>query len=76
MDLRFAVQLASFVLLVSGALWVRQDALKRRMSPHWGTGVFFVAIVFVPLYFLLRKPLAPAARDNSEFIKPSRPFSY
>jgi hypothetical protein len=57
-DLRFAVQLASFVLLVSGALWVRQDALKRHMSPHWGTGdslLLFGIYQTVPPVFVLER---------------------
>lgn len=40
------------------AIFVSQDAKKRGMSgAAWGVGVFFLCIVFLPLYFIMRKPL-------------------
>ncbi|KPK82879.1 MAG: hypothetical protein AMS27_13685 [Bacteroides sp. SM23_62_1] len=39
------------------AILVGQDAKKRGMNAWvWGIGVFLVLIVFLPLYFILRKP--------------------
>lgn len=36
---------------------VGQDAKKRGMNAWgWGIGVFLLLIIFLPLYFILRKP--------------------
>ena len=47
--------------------WVSSDAKKRGMNPFaWGLGVFLVLIVFLPIYFIVRKPkLAPVTRKCS-----------
>ncbi len=38
--------------------FVGQDAQKRGMNPWgWGIGVFLLMIVFLPIYFITRKPL-------------------
>lgn len=36
---------------------VGADAKKRGMSVAWGWGVFLLMIVFLPIYFIARKPL-------------------
>ena len=47
-----------FVIVVILAVVVAQDANKRGMSGVlWGIGVFLLCIVFLPLYFIVRKPL-------------------
>jgi hypothetical protein len=46
--------LLGIAMLVGASLWVRQDAIKRRMSRHWGMGVFWLCIVFLPLYLVAR----------------------
>jgi len=39
------------------AIAVGNDASKRGMSAWgWGIGVFLLLIVFLPLYFIFRKP--------------------
>src|ERR1019366_1105035 len=37
------------------SIWVSQDARKRGMSARWGIGVGLLLIVFLPLYFLVRR---------------------
>jgi hypothetical protein len=51
------VQLALLAMLLSVSVWVGLDARKRGMSSRWGVGVGLLLIVFLPLYFLVRKPL-------------------
>jgi hypothetical protein len=53
----FVFGLLGLALVVYAAVWVRNDAIKRGMSHRWGTGVFWVAIVFFHLYFAVRKPM-------------------
>jgi len=44
------------IALIVGIL-VGQDASTRGMNAWgWGIGVFLLMIVFLPLYFILRKP--------------------
>jgi hypothetical protein len=53
----YSVLVIVFVaILVGVSIWVRHDAVARGMSRHWGNGVFLLAIVFLPLYFAVRKP--------------------
>ena len=48
--------IGALIALVIG-IAVGQDAKKRGMNPWgWGIGVFLLLIVFLPLYFILRKP--------------------
>jgi hypothetical protein len=54
----FAIQVILLALLVAVAIWVRQDAIRRGMSAHWGTGVLALLIVFLPLYFIVRRRTA------------------
>ena len=44
-------------MLVAISGWVWQDARKRNMSPRWGIAVGLLLIVFLPLYFSVRKPV-------------------
>jgi hypothetical protein len=44
------------------AFLIAQDANKRGMNGVlWGIGVFFLCIVFLPLYLIVRKPMLGAA---------------
>lgn len=53
--------LFSTVIVLVIAVLVAQDANKRGMNGVlWGIGVFFLCIVFLPLYLILRKPLLMA----------------
>ena len=52
-----AVQLLSLAMLLGVSIWVGLDARKRGMSARWGVGVGLLLIIFLPLYFLVRKPL-------------------
>jgi cbb3-type cytochrome oxidase subunit 3 len=56
--------LAMFGGLLAVAIWVWKDAAKRGMSPRWGIGVFWMLIVFLPLYFVFRKPLRSSECDE------------
>jgi uncharacterized membrane protein len=48
--------LGLLIALVVGII-VGQDASTRGMNAWgWGIGVFLLMIVFLPLYFILRKP--------------------
>ena len=49
--------LIALAVVVAAAVWVRRDAIRRGMNPRWGLGVFWLMIVFLPLYFVLRKPV-------------------
>jgi len=55
------VQVIALALLITVSIWVRQDAKKRGMSTRWGTGVLFLLIVFLPLYFLVRRRIVKCA---------------
>jgi hypothetical protein len=57
----------ALIILAFITSWVSSDAKKRGMKPFaWGLGVFLVLIVFLPLYFIVRKPkLAPVSRTCS-----------
>jgi hypothetical protein len=47
--------------VIAGFVW--QDANKRGMSgPLWGIGTFFLCIIFLPLYLIMRKPLLIAGQ--------------
>jgi|SRR5579872_3701376 len=62
--------LVSLGLLVSMsvAFWVGWDARRRGMDPGaWGAGVLLLLIVFLPLYFLFRKPLLHADHGGGNF---------
>ncbi len=52
-----AVQLVGLSILIAVSVWVSQDARKRGMSIKWGIGVGLLSIVFLPLYFIVRKPI-------------------
>ncbi len=45
------------VIGLLAAILVGQDAAKRGMNAWgWGIGVFLLLIVFLPIYFISRKP--------------------
>lgn len=46
-----------FTVALIVAIFVGQDASKRGMNPWgWGIGVFFMLIIFLPIYLIVRKP--------------------
>jgi len=50
-------QIIGLIIAAIVAYFVGQDAEKRGMNAlGWGIGVFLLMIVFLPLYFILRKP--------------------
>lgn len=58
------VQILLIIVLAVVGVLVAKDAAKRRMSPWgWGLFVFFVWIIALPLYFILRKP----KQENKRF---------
>lgn len=60
-----------FIALFIG-IAIGQDAKKRGMNGFlWGAGVFLLLIVFLPLYFIFRKPKLEdrsASKTNDEII--------
>lgn len=47
-----------FLIPLTIGIFIGLDADKRGMNAWgWGIGVFLLLIVFLPLYFILRKPL-------------------
>ena len=47
-----------FIIELLIAIWVATDANKRGMNGvAWAIGVFFLCIVFLPIYLIVRKPL-------------------
>ena len=47
-----------FLIALLIAIWVASDANKRGMNGvGWAIGVFFLCIVFLPIYLIVRKPL-------------------
>ena len=52
------VRLVSFLILLAISYFVYQDAEKRGMNGIlWAIGTFLICIIFLPLYFIMRKPL-------------------
>ena len=52
-----STQLIGIVIALIVAIVVGNDASKRGMKAFWwGFGVFMLMIVFLPLYFIFRKP--------------------
>jgi Kef-type K+ transport system membrane component KefB len=50
-------QLIAVIIALAIAVAVAKDASKRGMNGlGWGIGVFLIMIIFLPLYFILRKP--------------------
>lgn len=55
-----------FVALVI-AILVGQDASKRGMNGIlWGIGVFLLLIIFLPIYFIVRKPKLETVNENTQ----------
>jgi hypothetical protein len=59
------------IIMLVIAIAVGKDAEKRGMNAWgWGIGVFLLLIVFLPLYFILRKPKKTFVKfTNDEFVK-------
>ncbi len=54
--------LIGFVILGLVALWVYRDAESRGDDGFkWAIGVVFFLIIFLPLYFIRRKPKLPSS---------------
>jgi hypothetical protein len=51
------VVIAVVAALVAISRWVWLDAERRGMNPRWGIGVALMLIVFLPLYFAVRRPV-------------------
>lgn len=67
--LGIGVTLVSLLIPLLAAIFVGRDASKRGMSAWgWGIGVFLLLIIFLPLYFIMRKPVGGAVEKNEEFI--------
>ncbi len=50
--------LIALIIALIVAILIGKDASKRGMnSIGWGIGVFALMIIFLPLYFILRKPI-------------------
>ena len=50
-------QLFGVLIALVIAITVGIDAKKRNMNPWlWSVGVFLLLIVFLPIYFIVRKP--------------------
>ena len=48
--------LFSFIIPLLIAIWVYHDAEKRGMNGIlWAIGVFLLCIIFLPVYFIVRK---------------------
>lgn len=49
--------LIGLIIALVIAISVGKDAAKRNMNSFgWGLGVFALMIIFLPLYFIVRKP--------------------
>ena len=47
-----------FLVALLIAIWVATDANKRGMNgAAWAIGVFFLCIIFLPIYLIVRKPV-------------------
>jgi hypothetical protein len=66
--------LFGFVIALIAAVYVAQDANRRGMNGVlWAIGVFLLCIVFLPLYFIVRKPLLVAAPPGYPGVPPGPP---
>jgi hypothetical protein len=62
-------QIIGLLIALVVGIAVGNDASKRGMRAFWwGFGVFMLMIIFLPLYFILRKPKIVAKPE--ETIKP------
>jgi 4-amino-4-deoxy-L-arabinose transferase-like glycosyltransferase len=58
------VQIIGLLIALIAAVLVGQDASKRGMNAvGWGIGVFLLLIIFLPLYFIMRKPMVDPNHD-------------
>jgi len=59
----------SLLIALIAGIFVGKDARKRGMSAWgWGIGVFLLMIVFLPVYFIVRKPLVGTVEKSDEFL--------
>jgi hypothetical protein len=50
-------QLVGLAIALILAIWVYNDAQGRGMNAiGWAIGTFFLCIIFLPLYLIMRKP--------------------
>ncbi len=64
-----------FLIAALIALWVATDANKRGMNGvAWAIGVFFLCIIFLPIYLIVRKPLL--AQQPYGYPPPGQPPPY
>jgi hypothetical protein len=64
-----------FLIALLIAIWVASDANKRGMNGVlWAIGVFFLCIVFLPIYLIVRKPLL--AQQPGVYPPPGSPPPY
>ena len=61
-----AVQVMVLAILVAVSIWVSQDARRRGMSTRWGIGVGLLLIVFLPLYFFVRRRTVKCAACGND----------
>jgi hypothetical protein len=63
--------LGSLIALLA-AVFVASDANKRGMNGVlWGIGVFLLCIVFLPLYFIVRRPMIMTAPPPGYYPPPA-----
>ncbi len=69
------MDLVFLLLPLTAAIFVGKDAQKRGMNPiGWGIGVFLILIVFLPIYFMVRKPILTEGERPAD-IAPAGPAS-
>lgn len=51
------IRFIGLVIAILLSVWVYKDAESRGMSGiGWALGTFFLCIIFLPLYLIIRKP--------------------
>lgn len=62
------------IIAATVGYFVGQDAQKRGMNAiGWGLGTFLMMIVFLPLYFIMRKPLLHNQKNAEEDVLDNDP---
>ena len=51
------MELIGILIALAIAIWTYNDTQKRGNSGAWAVGVFFLLIVFLPIYLIVRNPL-------------------
>jgi hypothetical protein len=58
-------QIIGMLIALAIGIAVGNDASKRGMNAFWwGFGVFMLLIIFLPLYFILRKPKTTPPQED------------